>query len=280
MTRPSLRPALGCTLLLTLGVLMLAVPNARAEDLVVYGAGSLREVMTDITADFTKKTGITVRIAFGPSGLMRERIESGEAVDVFASADMGHPLKLLRDGRAAGVMMFTRNRLCAFAKPEAGLTAANFAARLSDPTVKLGTSTPIADPAGDYTWQMFRLIDKAQPGAFAALDSKAKKVDGGPPDNPPDPDPTGSAFSRGDINVMIAYCSGVARRRRATPDLQVIEVPAGFATGPEYGLAILDAGKPAAARLAFAILSPEGQATLARFGFDPVGLPSSAAASK
>jgi molybdate transport system substrate-binding protein len=178
------------------------------------------------------------------------------------------------------VMMFTRNRLCAFAKPEAGLTAANFAARLSDPTVKLGTSTPIADPAGDYTWQMFRLIDKAQPGAFAALDSKAKKVDGGPPGNPPDPDPTGSAFSRGDINVMIAYCSGVARRRRATPDLQVIEVPAGFATGPEYGLAILDAGKPAAARLAFAILSPEGQATLARFGFDPVGLPSSAAASK
>jgi len=46
------------------------------------------------------------------------------------------------------------------------------------------------------------------------------------------------------------------------PDLQVIEVPASFATGPEYGLAILDAGKPAAVRLAFAILSPEGQAAI------------------
>jgi molybdenum ABC transporter molybdate-binding protein len=274
MTRPSLRPALGCTLLLTLGVLMLGVPNARAEDLVVYGAGSLREVMTDITADFTKKTGLSVRIAFGPSGLMRERIESGDKVDLFASADMGHPAKLQKDGRAAGVIMFTRNRLCAFAKPEAGLTAANFAARLTDPAVKLGTSTPLADPAGDYTWQMFRLIDKVQPGAFATLDAKAKKVDGGSVGNPSDPDPTGSAFARGDINVMIAYCSGAERRQRATPDAQVVHVPDGLAVGPEYGLAILDAGKPAAVRLAFAILSPEGQAALARFGFNPVGLPS------
>src|SRR3977135_1926295 len=63
VTRPSLRPALACMLLLMFGAPMLGTPNARAEDLVLYGAGSLREVMTDITADFTKKTGITVRIA-------------------------------------------------------------------------------------------------------------------------------------------------------------------------------------------------------------------------
>ena len=68
MTRPSLRPALACMLLLMFGAPMLGTPNARAEDLVLYGAGSLREVMTDITSDFTKKTGLSVRIAFGPSG--------------------------------------------------------------------------------------------------------------------------------------------------------------------------------------------------------------------
>jgi len=121
---------------------------------------------------------------------------------------------------------------------------------------------------------MFRLIDKARPGAFATLDAKAKKVDGGSVPNPSDPDPTGSAFARGDINVMIAYCSGVERRRRATPDAPVVHVPDSLAVGPEYGLAILNAATPAAAKLAFAILSVEGQATLARSGFDPVGLPS------
>ena len=238
--------------------LLLGSTQARCEELVLYGAGSLRDVMTAIVTDFSKSTGIAVRTSFGPSGLMRGKIEGGDSVDLFTSADMGHPTKLQKDGRAASVIMFTRNRLCAFAKPEARLTASNFAARLTDPAVKPGTSTPAADPSGDYTWEMFRLIDKEQPGAFAVLDAKAKKVVGGSAEsNPSDPDPIASAFNRGDINVMIGYCSGAAQRRRAVADLQVIQVPALIAVGPEYGLAILSAGKPAAARLAFAILSPE-----------------------
>jgi len=251
-----------------------ATTPALAGDLVLYGAGSLRAVMTAITADYTKATGTPVRTAFGPSGLMRDRIEAGEAVDLFTSADMGHALKLRADGRAAAVVMFTRNRLCAFARPDAGLDAGNFAARLLDPAVKLGTSTPKADPGGDYTWEMFRLIDKATPGAFTRLDAKAQKIVGGStaPD-PADPDPIASAFQRGDITVMIAYCSGAEQRRKATPDLQVVPVPPPYATGPEYGLALTRLDNPAAVGLMAAILSPEGQATLARFGFEPVGLP-------
>ena len=56
---------------------------------------------------------------------------------------------------AIRVVMFTRNALCAFASPSAALTTANFIDRLLDPAVKLGTSTPKADPGGDYTWLMF-----------------------------------------------------------------------------------------------------------------------------
>src|SRR5262245_27941749 len=107
-----MRLAAAFTLLLVLGI-----APARAEELVLYGAGSLRDAWTAITADFTRATGIPVRTAFGPSGLMRGKIEAGDSVDLFTSADMGHPLKLQKDGRAASVVMFTRNRLCAFAKP-------------------------------------------------------------------------------------------------------------------------------------------------------------------
>lgn len=259
--------------LVLLGAVALT-PPALAGDLVLYGAGSLKAVMTAIAADYTKATGTPVRTAFGPSGLMRERIEAGEAVDLFTSADMGHALKLRADGRAAAAVMFTRNRLCAFAKPDAGLDADHFAARLLDPAVKLGTSTPKADPGGDYTWAMFRLIDAAVPGAFAQLDAKAQKIVGkSTAANPADPDPIASAFQRGDINVMIAYCSGAEQRRKATPDLQVVPVPAPYATGPEYGMTLTRLDNPAAVGLMAAILSPEGQATLARHGFEPVGLP-------
>jgi molybdate transport system substrate-binding protein len=252
-------------------VLMSSLSAAQAEDVVLYGAGSLRDVMTAIVADYRSKTSTSVRTAFGPSGLMREKIEAGDGVDLFASADMGHPLKLQKDGRATSVVMFTRNRLCAYATPDVGLTSANFVEKMLGGAVKLGTSTPLADPSGDYTWQMFRLIERARAGAFALLDAKAKKIVGGTT-NPSDADPVASAFGRGDINVMIGYCSGAEQRRRAAANLQVLPIPEPFATGPEYGLAMLSPDKLAAVKLAFAILSQEGQEKLAQYGFHPVGL--------
>ncbi|HWT99085.1 MAG TPA: substrate-binding domain-containing protein [Terriglobales bacterium] len=252
--------------------LLAAAPAARASDVVLYGAGSLHDALSAIAAAYTAKTGIAVQTAFGPSGLMREKVEAGDKVDLFASADMGHALKLQQDGKAAAVMMFTRNKLCVFAKPEIGLTAANFVERLTDPSIRIGTSTPKADPGGDYTWAMFHLMDNAKPGAFAILDAKAQKIVGGST-APSGPDPIAAAFADGKINAMVGYCSGTEQRRKATPDLAAVEVPEPFATGPEYGLAIMRLDNAAAVGLALAIEGPEGQATLARFGFAPVGLP-------
>src|SRR5262245_47950021 len=68
-------------------------------------------------------TGTAVRAEFGPSGVMRERIEKGERVDVFASADMGHPLRLEQAKRASAVAMFARNAVCALATARVGLTS-------------------------------------------------------------------------------------------------------------------------------------------------------------
>ena len=252
--------------------LLTSAPAAVAGEVVLYGAGSLHDALSAIATAFTARTGIAVRSAFGPSGLIREKIEAGDKVDLFASADMGHALKLRQDGKAAAVMMFTRNKLCVFAKPGVGLDAANFAERLIDPAVRIGTSTPKADPGGDYTWAMFHLIDKAKPGAFAILDAKAQKIVGATT-TPSEPDPIAAAFASGRIDMMVGYCSGAEQRRKATPDLAVVEVPAPFTTGPEYGLAIMRLDNADAVALALAIEAPEGQATLARFGFAPIGLP-------
>ena len=170
----------GITLLLC-GVLS---SSAAGEELVLFGAGSLREVMTQIATDYQTAHSVMVRTEFGPSGLMRERIEKGERVDLFASAELGHPLQLREQGRATTVAMFTRNTLCAVATPQVGLTTANFLDKFLDPGINLGTSTPKADPAGDYTWAMFRLADRLRPGSFAALDKKAQQVVGGALPNP------------------------------------------------------------------------------------------------
>ena len=267
-----IRDAVACGVAATFVIL---ATTAQAEELTLYGAGSLREAMTEITGAFGELHGVAVKADFGPSGLMRERIEKGDKVDVFTSADMGHPLKLRADGRATHVAMFTRNTLCAVAKPAVGLNTENFLARLLDPAVKIGTSTPKADPAGDYTWAMFQIADTIKPGSYAVLDAKAQQIVGGPATNidPGGRDPTIAALADGRVDLAIGYCTSARLRLAQMPGLAVVEVPAGLRVGPEYGLAVLKGAGPKADDLAFFILAPEGQRILAKYGFNPVGLP-------
>lgn len=251
---------------------------ATGEELVLFGAGSLREVMTQVATEYQTAHGVPVRTAFGPSGLMRERIEQGERVDLFASADMGHPLKLRAQGRVTTVAMFTRNTLCAVATPQVGLTTANFFDKLLDPEIKLGTSTPKADPAGDYTWTMFGLADTLRPGSFAVLDKKAQQIVGRtlPGVRESSTDPAVVALRDGVVDVHLGYCTSARLRLHQLPTLQVVDIPESLRVGPEYGLALLKDAHPMAASLMLYILSVDGQATLERFGFRPVGLPSKA----
>jgi len=66
----------------------------------VLAAGSLRAAIGEIAGAFSAATGIAIESGFGPSGLLRERIEKEEGTDLFASADMGNPLALSRAGKA------------------------------------------------------------------------------------------------------------------------------------------------------------------------------------
>ena len=95
---------------------------ADAEPLSLYAAGSLRTALGDVAASFSDAYGVEILPSFGPSGLMRERIEAGETAHVFASANMGHPRTLEEAGRGGPVALFARNRLCALVQPELEVT--------------------------------------------------------------------------------------------------------------------------------------------------------------
>ena len=190
---------------------IIANASASAEELVLFGAGSLREAMTQITRDFQTRTGIPVRTEFGPSGVMRERIEKGERVDVFTSADMGHPLRLEQEGRASAVVMFARNAVCAFSTARVGVTSAGLLDTLLDPAIRLGTAAPVSDPLGDYTWQMFKRADTVRPGSFTVLASKARVLIGGPSQPPAGQDLVAVALNDRTVDIFLAYCSGRAR---------------------------------------------------------------------
>ena len=69
---------------------------------------------------------------------------------------MKHPAALAEAGKAPPVVMFARNRLCALAAPGVSVSSETLLDRILDPKVKLGTSTPKADPSGDYAWKLCR----------------------------------------------------------------------------------------------------------------------------
>jgi molybdate transport system substrate-binding protein len=256
-----------------LALVVAAAGPASANDLVLFGAGSLREAMTQIAEDFRTKTGLAVRTEFGPSGVMRERIEKGERVDVFTSADMGHPQRLEREGRASSAVMFARNAVCAFSTARLRLTPASLLETMLDPAIRLGTAAPVSDPLGDYTVQMFKRADAVTPGSSTILASKAKVLIGGPSPPTPGRDQIAAALNERTVDIFFAYCSGRSRLEGQVRDLTITTLPDPLQVGPEYGVAVLVGARPQASELVLYILSPAGQATLARSGFTPVALP-------
>lgn len=258
-------------LLLMVLSLALATRPAVADPLKIFAAGSLTAAFTEMVKDFPAEPGAVAAPNFGPSGLLREQIERGAAADILASADMEQP-RALAHGRS--VAMFTRNRLCAMGRASLGLTPDNLLDAMSRPDLRLATSTPRADPAGDYTWAVFARAEALRPGARSILEAKALQLVGGPNTPPlmPGKGAVQGIFMTGRADIMLAYCSGAGAVMRDLPDVSSVTLPPALSVGPEYGLIVLTA-HPLAERFALFVLSERGQAILHRHGFDPVGLP-------
>jgi len=252
--------------------------TARADEIQLYAAGSLRGALTEIAKTFEAESGDHVTAKFGPSGALKDEIAKdaktqGAKADVFASANMEHPAAL-RDAHLSGpVFLFTRNRLCALAKPGLAIDTSTLLARLLDPTLTLGTSTPKSDPSGDYAWEIFAKADAIKPGARAVLEAKAQKLTGAPGSAAPPPGQAvyGWHIAQGRADIFLAYCTAAAEAKQQHPDQQIVQLPPELAVGADYGLTAMNGAPAAATRFAQFVLSTAGQRILTSFGFAPGG---------
>ena len=144
----------------------------------LFAAGSLRDAFVALMAAYRERTGVEFVPLFGPSGKLREQIERGDVPAVFASASIEHTDALFKAGILRESVVLARNRLCVLARPGISLDADRLLDLLLDPAIRVGTSTPGADPSGDYTWAFFRNAGSARPGAFTTLDAKALQLTG------------------------------------------------------------------------------------------------------
>ncbi|SOB96450.1 molybdate ABC transporter substrate-binding protein [Stappia indica] len=239
----------------------------------LHAAGSLKSAMTDIADAFAEASGTKVERAFGPSGLLRERIEGGEKAEVFASANMAHPRRLAEAGKAAPVVLFARNRLCALVQPDVETDSDGLLATMLREDIRVGTSTPKADPSGDYAFQAFDKAEAVTAGATETLKAKALQLTGGK-DSEPAPEgrnPYGWVMESGKADIFLTYCTNALLARQEVEALRIVHLPSALAVGADYGLTVMDGASGDAWKLALYILSPAGQEILADYGFDAPG---------
>ena len=251
------------------GAAPVKAPAAGADPVQVYAAGSLRDALTEIARDHEARTGQKVVLTFAASGLLRERIEQGAPAQVFASADTKHPQRLANQGQWQAPVVFTRNTLCALAQGTVAVTPDTLLSTMLQPQVRLGISTPKADPAGDYAWALFQKAEALQPGATARLEAKALQLTGGAnsAQAPAGRNTYAWVMEQNRADVFLTYCTNAVAARAEVPSLQVVAVPEALQVGAAYGLTVR-AGAPAQAQaFAQAVLQPPAQAVLRRLGF-------------
>ncbi|HAK3429840.1 TPA: solute-binding protein [Salmonella enterica] len=189
----------------------------------ILAVGSLRVVWPQLMAAFQADAVCD----FGPAGLLRERIEAGEACDFFASANLAHPQALLESGRA----------------------------------LRIGTSTAGCDPSGDYTQQLFSRMGKEG----EAVRKRAVALVGGRQTLPLPAGRLAAEWliNHDYTDIFIGYAS-YAPRLRLVNSLRVVDIPEPYNPVAEYGFACLsEQGKT----LADFLLSARARSILMQHGF-------------
>jgi molybdate transport system substrate-binding protein len=93
-------------ILVLVWIMALAMPTP--AQITVAAAADLNAVLTEIAANYEKSDGGTVRLSFGSSGNLFNQIQNGAPFDVFFSADLNYPNKLIDAGlgeKSSGIAM-------------------------------------------------------------------------------------------------------------------------------------------------------------------------------
>lgn len=235
-------------------------PTPEPVELVVMAASSLTNAFDEIGADFSAANpGVTVLASYASSSDLALQLSEGAPADVFASANNKQMQVAADAGRIAGdPATFVSNRLVIIV-PADNPAGIETYADLANPGIKLVLGAPDV-PIRDYSNQSIALMGDAafQAAVFANLVSEEPNVR-----------QVATKVSLGEADAGIVYTSDV------TPDIAdsvlVIEIPDEMNVLAAYPIAVVEgapAGNLAQAFVDF-VLSPDGQAILATWGFGP-----------
>lgn len=228
--------------------------------LTVFAASSLTDAFEAIAADIqAAHAGVEITFNFaGSQALVTQIADGGAQADVLALASPAQMRTAVESGIPVDdAATFTTNRLIVVV-PADNPAAIGNVSDLAGDDIRLVLAGPDV-PAGDYARQSLCLLAAA--GGPSIPDVAANVVS--------EEDNVRSVLTKvqlGEADAGIVY---VTDALTAGDAVQMIEIPADQNMVAQYPIATIGDNPLATAFVGY-LFSPEGQATLASFGFDPV----------
>ena len=251
---------LGIVMTILSGFAGIEAGDAHAETLTVAATPTLRAAFQEIVRMFESEHGASVHVIYGPSQLLRRKIEGGAPIDVFLPASVEELLKLQRKGLVinGGPRIYAQTSLVLVTSTASQALSVSF----RDVLPNLGTRLALADPRisdlGSITVQAIAKLDPAYDRRFNIR--YAQHGEG-----------IISLIHSGEADMGIVY------RVDAINSGQVRimdEAPAGIQTHVRFAEAVVSTCRKESLKTAEEffdfIASPRIQKLLLKYGFDPV----------
>jgi molybdate transport system substrate-binding protein len=129
-----------------------AQEQTKPVSLAVAAAADLSLALGEIAQNYEHNTGVTLKLAFGSSGMLKQEIENGAPFDVFLSADMDYPRQLIaaKAAESDSLVQYAEGKLVLWVPADSSLDLVHQGIKvLIDPHVKkIAIANPQQAPYG------------------------------------------------------------------------------------------------------------------------------------
>lgn len=152
-------------MLLVVGSLFTALPG-QAGDLRIAAASDLNFAFKELAGVYEQKTGVQVKLTLGSSGNFFAQIQQGAPFDLYFSADIAYPQKLIDAGLAVSDSLYhyATGRIVVWSKSDRKPDVAKGIEALLDPSIrKIAIANPRHAPYGRAAIEALEHFDVYKP---------------------------------------------------------------------------------------------------------------------
>ena len=239
----------------------------------VLAPGSMTHLMPRLVRLYQEShPAVVVESQFGPSGSLRDKIESGTRFDLYLTASTTHTDALRANGFVEETALLGFNEMVLLYQRPLAITPDQVIAHLVDPDMSVGMSTTGLDPSGDYAIEILEKVSQVSGVSLEIITEKTRMVTGGreTPNAPPGRNQYGWLMENEDIDVLLTYLSNALAAIDDNAHINFTPLPESIAVTGTYGIGLKTDASEEAKTFFDWLVDMDAQKILKDGGFIPV----------